>query len=73
VEIDHRELGAQIGLGLRRIEVGAAGDALGRGARQLAALALRDVGQLVGEQFVAALGARLVLAAAEVLVMCSCT
>jgi hypothetical protein len=66
VELDHRELGREIRLGLRRVELAARVEALGRRAGQLAALALRDVGQLVGEQLVAALGARRVLAAREV-------
>ena len=49
VELDHGEPGAQIGLGLGRVERGARPEPLGRRARQLAALALGDVGQLVGQ------------------------
>lgn len=66
MELDHGELGRQIRLGLRRIELATRVEALGRCAGQLASLTLPDVGQLVGEQLVAALGARRVLAAREV-------
>jgi hypothetical protein len=49
MQLDHRQLGAQIGLGLRRIERGARVDALGSRAHEIAALTLGHVGQLVGE------------------------
>jgi len=66
MELDHGELGAQLGLGLGRIERAARFEPLGRRAGELAALALRHVGQLVGEQLVAALGAGCKRAAREV-------
>jgi hypothetical protein len=53
MQLQDREPGAQIGLDLGAIERAAGLDALGRRADQIAALALRDVGELVHEQLVA--------------------
>jgi hypothetical protein len=66
VQLDHRQLRAQLRLRLRRIEVCSGGQALGSRARKLAALPLRHVRQLVHQEVIALLGARRVLPTPEV-------